>query len=114
MNDYQKLRRAELALILERNTSELDHRVRDILIRGMEEAPCAVAYILQDGAAPSPEELIAALWKTENGVILRAILEEGARDAALSKAEASVSLVTEINSLPPRQRISAARAAGLT
>lgn len=111
LSNDQKIKELELRLAAQTALGDLPSKARDILLDQIANTPAGRAHILGTAPAPSPRELVDALWAGSVGRDLSEVL--AAKEAEGTQATTREAQLAEIAKLPPLQRITAARAAGL-
>lgn len=116
LTQAQQLAASRLKMMLERHLTDegWPERARDYALDEVMLTPAAQSHVLGGASAPDADELASAVFATERGGQLKALIDEAAEQDSAVARPGKQSLVEEINGITNRAaRIDAARKAGL-
>jgi len=116
MNDQQRIKFLQLQVALDDHLRDVvtQKGARQFLLDEIANSPAGKSHIFGTGPAPSPRELADQVWATDRGSQLRDILaqkEQADADHHESDRDRKLAEIQAIEN--PRERINAARRAGL-
>lgn len=112
----QQLAEAKLKMMLDRHLAAQGwpEKGRDYALEEVMKTPAALSHVLNGASAPDAFELASAVFATDRGSQLKALIEEAQQLADGPKADSRQALIDEIAAIEnPVARITAARKAGL-
>lgn len=116
LSQAQQLAEAKLKMMLDRHLASQGwpEKGRDYALEEVMKTPAAQSHVLGGASAPDADELAHAVFATDRGAQLKALIDEAAQHDAAPKANSRQAMIDQITAIKnPVARIEAARKAGL-